>query len=61
MASKRGRKRKLKDPVTLFASIRNDQHEAIREIAFKERRSMADLVREALNLFLKNRRKAGSA
>ncbi len=44
--------RKLTAPVTLFAAIEAEQHEALRAIAFAERRSLADVVREALNAFL---------
>jgi len=39
--------KKLKQPITLFAAIEARQHEALREIAFKRRRSLADVVREA--------------
>jgi len=44
--------KKLASPVTLFAAIEAEQHEALRAIAFSERRSVADVVREALNAFL---------
>ena len=44
--------KKLTAPVTLFAAIEAEQHEALRGIAFAERRSLADVVREALNAFL---------
>lgn len=44
--------RKLKDPTTLFAAIESSQHEALREIAFKEHRSLAEIVREALTAYL---------
>jgi hypothetical protein len=44
--------RKLASPVTLFAAVEADQHEALRAIAFSERRSLADVVREALAAFL---------
>ncbi len=47
--------KKLEGPVTLFAAVESRQHEALREIAFKERRSLADVVREALDEFLKRR------
>ncbi len=47
------RERKLEAPVTLFAAIETDQHEGLRLIAFKERRSLADVVREAIDEFLK--------
>jgi len=44
--------KKLAAPVTLFAAIEAEQHEALRAIAFAERRSLADVVREALAAFL---------
>lgn len=44
--------KKLASPVTLFAAIEAEQHEALRAIAFAEHRSLADVVREALNGFL---------
>jgi len=50
------REKKLTAPVTLFAAIESDQHEALREMAFAERRSIADLVREALDEFLQRRK-----
>jgi hypothetical protein len=44
--------KKLSTPVTLFAAIEAEQHQALREIAFSERRSLADVVREALTGFI---------
>ena len=44
--------KKLAAPVTLFAAIEAEQHQALREIAFSERRSLADVVREALTGFI---------
>ena len=44
--------KKLSEPVTLFAAIEAEQHQALREIAFSERRSLADVVREALTEFI---------
>jgi hypothetical protein len=44
--------KKLLEPVTLFAAIEAEQHEALRAIAFSERRSLADVVREALSGFI---------
>ncbi len=52
------REKKLTAPVTLFAAIELAQHDALREIAFAERRSLADLVREALDEFLRERKAA---
>ena len=49
--------KKLEAPVTLFAAIEAKQHEALREIAFREKRSLADVVREALNAFIQGRAK----
>ena len=40
------------EPVTLFAAIEAEQHEALRTIAFSERWSLADVVREALSRFI---------
>ena len=54
-ASRRGARageKKLSAPVTLFAAIEAAQHEALRAIAFSERRSLADVVREALSGFI---------
>jgi len=38
--------------VVLFASIDRAQHEALRYIAYKEKRSIADVTREALNNYV---------
>jgi len=38
--------------VVLFASIDRAQHEALRYIAYKEKRSIADITREALNKYI---------
>lgn len=46
------------DRVTLFAGIERSQHEALRLLAFKERKSMASIVREALGLYLEKKTKA---
>ena len=46
---------KLTAPVTLFAQIEAEQHEALRAIAFAERRSIADVVRAALGQYLAQR------
>ena len=48
----RGGDKKLAAPVTLFAAIEAEQHAALRAIAFAERRSLADVVREALTMYL---------
>ena len=49
--------KKLQTPVTLFAAVEEKQHDALRELAFKEKRSLADLVREALDEFLRRKLK----
>jgi len=48
-------KKKIDSPVTLFAAIEASQHEALRAIAFEQRRSLADVVREAIDAFLASR------
>ncbi len=49
--------KKLESPVTLFAAVEAKQHEVLRELAFREKRSLADLVREALSEYIKARSK----
>lgn len=49
------RENRLKGPITLFSAIETHQHDAIRKIAFRERRSIADVVREALDALIKTR------
>ncbi|MGH9364064.1 MAG: ribbon-helix-helix protein, CopG family [Thermoanaerobaculia bacterium] len=51
--------KKLESPVTLFAAVEAKQHEALRELAFREKRSLADIVREALAEYIKARTKKG--
>lgn len=48
------KRKKLEGPVTLFAAIEAKQHEALRAIAFREKRSLADVVRQALTEFLEH-------
>jgi len=50
------REKKLKSPVTLFAAIESEQHEVLRRIAFEERRSIADVVREAIDQLVEAKR-----
>jgi hypothetical protein len=45
-------KKKLSAPITLFAAIEASQHEALRTLAFQEHRSIADVVREAIDLYI---------
>ena len=49
--------KKLETSVTLFAAIEADQHDALRTIAFQERRSIADVVRQAIDEFVKRHSK----
>jgi predicted transcriptional regulator len=46
------RETKVEAPVTLFAAIEAKQHEALRKIAFEQRRPIADIVREAIAQFI---------
>jgi hypothetical protein len=49
--------KKLETPATLFAAIEAEQHEALRRIAFQERRSIADIVRQAIDEFVETHAK----
>lgn len=42
--------------VVLFASITREMHDALRYIAFKEKRSIADIAREAINAYINSRK-----
>ncbi len=53
--------RKLESPVTLFAAIEREQHEALRSIAFSERKSLANIAREALGEYIKRHRTSQSS
>jgi predicted transcriptional regulator len=53
------RTKKLVAPVTLFAAIEQEQHAALRQIAFAQRRSLADVTRTALQEFIKRQAAAG--
>jgi len=44
--------RKLVSPVTLFAAIEQRQHEALRQLAFDQKRSLADVARDALQAYI---------
>lgn len=48
------RSKKLTSPVTLFAAIEQEQHEALRQLAFAERRSIADVTRDALREYIRH-------
>ena len=41
--------------VVLFASVSEVQHEALRYIAFKERRSIASVAREAIQEYIERK------
>jgi hypothetical protein len=45
--------KRVKNPVTVTTVIEEAQHEALRYIAFRERMAMAELVRKALDEFIK--------
>jgi hypothetical protein len=45
--------------ITLFAAITGEQHEKLRQVAFKENRNLGDVVREALNTFLQRKEAHG--
>jgi len=49
------REKKMEAPVTLFAAIETTQHDTLREIAFEQRRSIADVVREAIGQYIAKR------
>ena len=49
--------KKLETPVTLFASIEAEQHDTLRTIAFQEHRSIADIVRQAIDELIERRAK----
>ena len=51
------RPKRLEAPVTLFAAIEAEQHARLRRIAFEERRSLADVTREAIRAYLAGRKK----
>jgi hypothetical protein len=45
--------KKKKNTVTLYAAINNGQYDGLRTIAFSQKKSLANVVREAVNLYLK--------
>ncbi len=49
---------KLTTPVSLLTMIESEQHEALRLIAFNQRRSVAELVREGIAEVLKKHARA---
>ena len=52
-----GRKPTLEDPVSLTFDAERPQVEALREIARERQTSVADLLRKALDAFLKRQRR----
>lgn len=56
MEKNKGKTNKLQSPVTLFAAIEERQHEALRNLAFDRRQSIAEVVREALDEYLSRQR-----
>lgn len=48
-------KGKITKRVVLFASIEEAQHEALHYIAYKEKRSIADITRQALANYIKQK------
>lgn len=53
--------KKLMNKVTLIAQIEERQHEALRTLAYKERKSIAAVVREALDLYFAEKKMDGAA
>ena len=47
-----------RDRVTLFAAIDKEQYEAIRFIAYKEKKSLAEITRESLNDYIERKSKS---
>ena len=43
------------DNVTLFAAIREKQYEGLRAVAFKEKKSLAQVTRDAIDGYLKKK------
>jgi hypothetical protein len=52
------RERKIEEPVVLFATIERKQHDSLRQIAFKQRKSIADIVRQALDRYVSGQEKS---
>lgn len=49
-------KKKLGERITLFAAILKEQYEALRFIAYKEKKSLAEVTREAIDIYLKTKK-----
>jgi len=52
-------RRKLKKPVTLFCAIECKVHDRLREIAFRQNVSVANIVRSAIGEYLLRRGMGG--
>ena len=58
MGGRRMPRSKLSSPVSVLTMIESEQHEALRLIAFNERRSVAELVREGIAEVIKKHAKS---
>jgi hypothetical protein len=47
--------RKKETRVTLFAAILEDQYEGLRTVAFREKKSLAEVTREAIDIYLQTK------
>lgn len=47
-----GTVKKLKKPVTITTIVEEEQHEALRYVAYKERKTMAEIIRAALEEYI---------
>ncbi|MFQ5688031.1 MAG: hypothetical protein ACE5GV_15395 [Candidatus Scalindua sp.] len=50
------KRKKTEERVTLFAAIQKEQYEFLRTIAFNERKSLAEVTREALDCYIKTKK-----
>jgi hypothetical protein len=56
--SLKNKENKNGDRVTLFAAIGKEQYEAIRFIAYKEKKSLAEITRESLDDYIEKKSKS---
>jgi hypothetical protein len=49
-------KKNLGERITLFAAILKEQYDSLRFIAYKERKSLAEVTREAIDTYLKTKK-----
>ncbi len=47
--------KQVETPVTLFAQIESKQYDGLRYLAFRDGKSIAEITRAALDLYLENR------